>query len=132
MTISLNSTHDISGGVFPKCACLRLQLHCLLGFGSTGATYGATVDSDVLLEDNIALSHVIKAVVKDDSRKNSEKIKRLRNEFEMYRKLDASGYVCDNIPRCYGLYERDSMAVLLLEYVGEPLKNLDELSPEGW
>ena len=132
MTISLNSAHDASEGTFSNYQNLRLLLHRYLGHGSTGAVYGATLDSDGVSEDEIALSHVIKAVAKDNSQKNGKKTERLRNEFEIYRKLETSGHICANIPRCYGLYESGSITVLLLEYAGEQLKSWDEVSSDGW
>lgn len=131
-TLYLTSTHNASGGAFSDCQHLRLQLHCFLGLGSTGAVYGATLDSDDISEEKIVLSHVIKAVAKDDSQKNGEKLERLRNELEIYRKLEACGHICDNIPRCYGSFEADSITVLLLEYAGEQLKSWDEVSSDGW
>lgn len=54
------------------------------------------------------------------------------HEFKVYSLLEGahqSGMLCNRItPRCYGAFEGDGTAILILESCGRSLKDWDELS----
>lgn len=113
---------------------IRLQLQRLLGCGSTGTVYGATLDVDEFeLTDkgDITLTSAIKTVPKDTSQKGKGQLERLQNEFEIYRKIEQArkaGLIDGTIPRCYDLYESDTTLVLLLECGGQQVNSWEEVS----
>ena len=78
------------------------------------------------------LTFAIKMVVKENSQDSEGRLKRLRNEFEVYKKLEArmAGKIGTSVPQCYGLYESDSTLLLLLEYAGDKVHSWDEVSTE--
>ena len=65
-------------------------------------------------------------------RSDTDKRRRLRNEFDVYLTLDEayqSGQLCDRIaPRCYGAFEGNGVDILILDLCDGILTVWDELS----
>ena len=107
-----------------KNAQQRLWLTRFIGSGSTGKVWQCHFDSS---DDSFAVKIVELLYPSDiDSRQ------RLRNEFSVYLIIEAayqSKQLRDRItPRCYGAFEGDGVAVLVLDLCGGILNSWDELS----
>ena len=99
-----------------------MWLHRMVGSGSTGAVFQASLEDDQNIRESAAPSYALKIVPTGSFQHRNGNIKRLRNEFEIYRKL--SEVDADIAPRCYGLYESPRMLALVLDYRGESLTGL--------
>ncbi|KAL5501321.1 hypothetical protein ACEPAH_8581 [Sanghuangporus vaninii] len=98
---------------------MRLSLLRLLGSGSTGIVYQATLDSDQVAKDAESHLYAAKIVQKDVYHEKNGCIARLHHEFKVYSKIAQLGL--DISPKCYGLYESTYMLALILDYGGEAL-----------
>ncbi|KAL5481084.1 hypothetical protein ACEPAI_10025 [Sanghuangporus weigelae] len=114
---------DFAGNCLPlRPSTAKLSLHRILGSGSTGVVYQATLDGDESVKDVNARSYAVKIVHRGSSQEKRGGLERLRNEFKVYCKIGESG--ADLTPRCYGLYDSTYMLALILDYGGEALTNL--------
>ncbi|KAL5522766.1 hypothetical protein ACEPAG_8784 [Sanghuangporus baumii] len=100
----------------------KLSLHRILGSGSTGVVYQATLDGDESVKDINTRSYAVKIVHKGSSQEKQGGLERLRAEFKIYCKIGDSG--SDLALGCYGLYDSTYMLALILDYGGEALTNL--------
>ncbi|KAL5512706.1 hypothetical protein ACEPAG_2972 [Sanghuangporus baumii] len=99
---------------------IRLSLLRLLGSGSTGIVYQATLDSDQVAKNTESRLYAVKIVQKDAHHEKNGCIARLYHEFKVYSKIAQQGP--DITPGCYGLYESAHMLALILDYEGEALE----------
>ena len=116
---------------------IRLHIHHLLGTGSTGDVYSASLDVNgiELTGTKADFSHVIKVVPKGNSPESEGRVERLQNEFAIYQKIEKARlegyYNGQSIPHCYGLFESEFSLVLVLDYAGEPVENFGNITVEG-
>ena len=74
--------------------------------------------------DDVGLNYAVKALLKSSSREGKERLRRLEEEYSLYRSIDSfrdkyQHVLGKKIIRCYGIYETDSTVILLLEHAGE-------------
>ncbi|KAL5498957.1 hypothetical protein ACEPAH_1475 [Sanghuangporus vaninii] len=114
---------DFAGNCMPlRPGTAKLSLHRILGSGSTGVVYQATLDGDESVKDIDARSYAVKIVHRGSTQEKGGGLERLRNESKVYCRIGESG--ADLAPRCYGLYDSTYMLALILDYGGEALTNL--------
>jgi hypothetical protein len=113
--------------VLPECngnSKRRLWLTRCIGSGSTGSVWQCRFDNS---DDSFAVK-----IVEVLRRSDTDRQKRLHNEFNTYLTLDEayqSGNVCDRIaPRCYGAFEGNGVDLLILDLCDGNLNDWDELS----
>jgi hypothetical protein len=106
------------------CRKPRLWLTRSIGFGSTGRVWQCHFDNS-----DVSFAAKIVEVLR---RSDANRRQRLRNEFNVYRRLDKayqSGKLRDRIaPHCYGAFEGDGVDVLILELCDGILRDWDELN----
>ena len=116
---------------------IQLHIHHLLGTGSTGVVFSASLDVNgiELTGTKADFSHVIKVVSKGNSSESKGRVERLQNEFAKYKKIEKARlkgyYEGQSIPHCYGLFESELSLVMVLDYAGEPVENFDNITVEG-
>ena len=111
----------------PQCAKNgkhRLWLTCLVGSGSTGNAWQCRFDGSV--------DSFIAKIVEVLRRADADSRQRLHDEFNIYLTLEKayqSRRRHDHIaPRCYGAFEGDGVAVLILDLCDGVLNEWGELS----
>ena len=117
----------------------RLRIHRFLDSGSTGIVYGATLDGDESrLADatNDVPTFAVKVMLKSSTGEGQDRLFKLENEYSIYARIhsedkEKKSVLRDMTPRCYGIYETDSTIFILLEYVGERVRNWNEVTIEG-
>ena len=98
------------------------QIERVLGKGCTGIVYEAT--SSTVSPYRFALKVVRKGQAEDEF----DCFGQIYNEFLTYRALEKArnnGKIENGVVRCYGLFETDSSLVLVLEYGGESLGDIN-------
>ena len=119
--------HLVTGiGNFPVLGTTptRLWIQRLIGAGSTGSVY----EANLYACGQSSQSYAIKVVTKGDSEEARGRMSRLFKEVSIYRVLEdvrESGRKVDVVPRCYGLYETNWSLLLIMDYVGETLADLE-------
>ena len=119
--------HLVTGiGNFPilGTAPTQLWIQRLIGAGSTGSVYEANIGAC----GQSSQSHAIKVVVNGNCEKERGQISRLFKELGTYRVIEdvrEIGRKVDVVPRCYSLYETNSSLLLIMDYVGEALADLE-------
>ena len=111
----------------PQCAengKRRLWLTRWVGSGSTGNVWQCRFDGSV----NFFIAKIVEVLCRADA----DKRERLHHEFNIYLTLENAYRSCqphDRIaPRCYGAFEGDGVAVLILDLCDGVLNKWGELS----